>query len=348
MIEGENQESQNQEIIENQQPAPVEKQEEAKVEPEVVKPELTDDAIKEYFKSKGREVEDLETLFKAPEVKEVNPYAELLDDEDKAYFEFKKTTGRGRKEYESLNKDYDKVNPIELARERVLKEAGISLTTEQIDEYLADTLGIEDFQELSAKDRIELAKYAKPVRDEYKSEQEKYRKPVEKKPDGPQTEFVKLTNGAVMPKSEYEKQAQVQQQHIEKAKEAVNSVTASEFKIAVDENGSKKELEYKYEFSDEDRQSLVSDVSNLEAVMQKEYHTKDGFNHKQFGEDRFWMKKSNREKAISAIAQAARAEAIEEVLKTRGNVNFDTRSTGLPSGGKEGVKYVPVKDLLNS
>jgi hypothetical protein len=66
----------------------------------------------------------------------VDPWENVIDDEDRQYLQFKKETGRGRKDFDSLNVDYDTVSSLDLARERVRKESGQSFTNEQADLYL--------------------------------------------------------------------------------------------------------------------------------------------------------------------------------------------------------------------
>lgn len=305
-----------------------------------------------YLRENGFTFETIEDLKKTPEkiveTKEVNPYEGLIDDEDKAYFDYKKETGRSRKEFEALNSNLDELPRINLARERVRKETGLSLTNEQVDEYLADTLGI-DLEDMSSSDQVKLAKFTKEILDEKKAEQEKYRKPVENKStpanQEAQKEYVKLTNGSVMLKSDFEAMENNRLTAIQEAKEAVNSVTASSFKVVVNDNGTDKELNYSYEYSDEDRHSMVSVVSDIDGVMEKRYRSEKGFNHGQFAEDMTWSDPKFREKAIASIVHKAIAENTEEVMKANGNFNFNSNQP-LQRQNKDGVKMVSVKDAL--
>lgn len=281
---------------------------------------------------------------------EVNPYEGLMDDEDKAYFNFKKETGRSRKDFEALNSNLDEIPKIDLARERVRRESGINLTNEQIDEYLADELGI-DLEDMRASDQIKLASYTKSILEERKAEQEKYRTPIENKKQAEaknentqQNEFVTLENGAVMLKSQYENLVNTRQQEISKAKEAVNSVTNSDFKITIDDKGTPKEMNFAYEYSEEDKQSMVSIVSDIDGVVASRYGSEKGFDHKRFAEDMQWSDPKFREKAIASLLHKAIASNTEQVLKERGNVNFT--NDPLQKQTKEGVKVVSVTDAI--
>lgn len=310
--------------------------------------ELNDEvAFNHLKKSKGLEVESFDDLLK-PKV--VNPYEDVLDDDDKAYLNFKKETGRSRKDFEALNANLDEIPKIDLARERVRKETGLNLTNEQIDEYIADELGV-DLEDMRASDQIKLAAYTKSILEQKKAEQEKYRTPAEnkqqpeaKKENAQNNEYVTLENGAVMLKSQYENLVNTRQQEISKAKEAVNSVTNSDFKITIDDKGTPKEMNFAYEYSEEDKQSMVSIVSDIDGVVANRYGSEKGFDHKRFAEDMQWSDPKFREKAIASLLHKAIASNTEEVLKERGNVNFTNEP--LQKQAKEGVKIVSMKDAL--
>lgn len=304
-----------------------------------------------YLKEQGFEFENLDDLRTPKKVVEtVNPYEGLLDDEDKAYFEYKKETGRSRKDFEALKTNLDDLPRINLAREKVRNDTGLNnLTDAQADEYLSDTLGI-DIEEMSGSDEIKLAQFTKSILEEKKAEQNKYRKPTENKQQASQEdskqEYVRLDNGSVMLKSEYDNLLITRQKEINDAKEAVNSVTDSSFEVAFDDNGTERKEAFGYEFDEKDRHSMVSVVSDLDSYVATKYRSEKGFNHKQFAEDMFWTDSKNREKVISSIVHKAIAKNTEEVLKQRGNVNYNPHRT-LPQGTKDGVKVVSVKDALH-
>jgi len=299
---------------------------------------LTDDQIKEYFKSKGREVSNVEDLFeeKEPTVKEVekivNPYEGLLDDEDEAYFKFKKeTNGRTRKEWEYLKEDISAKPALELAREKVRQDTGIKLSNEKADAYLEKKLGIDLSEpQLETNDEIELNAFAKPFKDKLIADQEKYRTPLEKakvqKVPQKQVEMVELTNGQKIPKEQYDNLVEKRNEYLDNIKEAVNSVTATEVKMTIDDNGEKRELNFNYEYSKEDKHSMLSDASDVDATIKNRYQTKDGFDHKGLTEALWWGQKENQQKVIVAAMQQARAEAIEEMIANDNNANFSRDS----------------------
>lgn len=305
-----------------------------------------------YLKEQGFEFESIDDLKKTPEkiveTVEVNPYEEYLDEDDKAYFNYRKETGRSRQEFESLKTNFDEIPRIQLAREKIRKESGLSnLSDAKADEYLAETLNI-DLEEMSSTDEIKLAQFTKSILEEKKEEQEKYRKPIENKQNvehNDKQEYVRLNNGAIMLKSEYDNLENNRQKEINSAKEAVNSVTALSFEVSFDDNGTERKETFAYDIDDKDRHSMVSIVSDIDGVMASRYQTDQGFNHKQFAEDMFWSDPKNREKAIASIVHKAVAKNTEEVMKQRGNVNL-TPHNSLQTGTKDGVKIVSVQDAL--
>ena len=314
--------------------------------------ELNEEVAYQFLRENRKlEFESIDDFLKPKEViKEVNPYEDLLDDDDKAFFNFKKETGRSRKEFEALNSNLDELPKIVLARERVRLETGLKdLSDDQIDEHIAETLGI-DLDEMGTSDKIKLAAYTKEILKLKKEEQEKYRKPIEAKQPEVKTEnpnkeeYVELTNGAFMKKSEYVKLENNRQQAILKAKESVNSVTASNFKIVLDDKGTEKELNFEYKYSDEDKHSMLSIVSDIDTVVKNRYGSDEGFNHKQFAEDMQWSDPTFREKAIGVLLEKAIAENTENLLKERGNVKFNYDP--LQRTEKEGIKIVSMSDAI--
>jgi hypothetical protein len=316
--------------------------------------QYSDEGVFQYLKDKGYEGSTIEDIFVKPEpvieTKEVNPWQDVMDEGDVAYLTYKKETGRGRKEYESLQTNLDEVSPLEFARQQVINESGMKLSKEQIDEYLESELGIDDLSELNTSDLVKLSKYGKPIKDARLEEQSKYRQPLPKtevpqNQNTNQDEYVQLANGTFMKKSDFETAQQNQINHNKMVQEAVNSVTATSFKIAIDDNGEQKELNYDYNYSDTDRSSAVSMVTDLGKYVQDTYQSEQGFNHKRFAEDVFWLDPKNRETVINSIAHKVRAEAIEEVMKQRGNVDYTNRNNNLSN--QEKPKIMTVKEIFN-
>ena len=300
-----------------------------------------------YLKEQGFEFESIEDLKKAPEVREVNPYEDVLDEDDKAYLKFKKETGRTRKEYESLSVNLDKIPKIDLAREKVRKETGLkNLTNEQADEYITDTLGI-DLEDMSGTDQIKLAKFTKDLIEEKKAEQEKFKQPKNNPEPQAKNEYVKLPNGAIMLKADAEAMENTRQETIKKAIEAVNRVTVSSFNFEVDDNGTKRNEVITYEKSEADKHSMLSNASDFQAFMKKEFGSEENFDHDKFQEAMFWAIEKNREKAFGSMLHKKLAENTEAILKQRGNVNYDSTKP-LQTTNNGGEKLVTFKQIFGN
>lgn len=315
--------------------------------------ELNEDQVKAYLKNKyakDREFESLEELFKSqePTIKEVekivNPYEDVLDAEDKAYLEFKKETGRGRKEFEFLSQDINKLSPIDLSRDKIRQETGLPLTNAEADEYLENTLGVVLDDELSSVDKIKLNQFVKSYKDSLIQQQEKYRKPIEleSKKIGSKVEMVQLENGQEMPKAEYERLLNDRKVYVEAVEKAVNSVASFDFKITIDDNGEKRDLDLSYELSKEDKHSMLSDTLDLDATVKKRFQTKDGFNHSELAKTLYRGDEANFHKIMTAVAEKARAATIEELRAEANNENFALKPIQRVKTGKEGYGEFPT------
>lgn len=311
--------------------------------------DLDDKLAFDYLKkTHGIEFDSLEDFLKGREVvKEVNIYEEILDEDDKQYLNFKKETGRSRKDFEFLNQDFDALDPIDLARQRIEKETGVKFTIEQAKEYLEDKFDIDlSDEQLSVKAQIELKSFTKPVKDELNALKETYRKPIEKQNNSAaqteQPEMVRLTDGSMMTKADYAVLMENHQKHIKASIDSVNSVAGTSFKTVFDDNGTPRELSFNYDYSNEDKQRMLSIVSDVDGYMSKTYRSENGeFQHQNFAEDMGWSNRQFREKAIATLVNKARAEAIEEVMKSDNNVSFNKNQ--MPTNGGNGnQRVVPV------
>src|SRR5690554_6049617 len=97
-----------------------------------------DKAVLEVLKARGFDVESIEDLdkFKEPQVKEINPFEDIMDEDDRRYFAFKKSTGGSRKEFDKLNVDPESVSLLDYAVERVRRESGVNISNSDAIEIL--------------------------------------------------------------------------------------------------------------------------------------------------------------------------------------------------------------------
>jgi hypothetical protein len=311
--------------------------------------DLTEEQVTAYLKSKyqDRQFEKLDDLLKPQETikeveKVVDPWEDVIDDEDKAYLNYKRETGRTRKEFEFLSQDIAKMSPLDLAIERVRKDTGLNtLSKEKAVAYLESKLNIDlSTDELDSVGEIELNSYAKPYRESLEAEKEKYRTPLENaikaKENLPKEEYVELSNGEKMPKTKYDDLLQRRNKYVEDITKAVNSVAASDFKVTIDDNGEKRTLDFKYDYSQDDKQSMLSEAKDIDATIAKRYKANDQFNHQGLAEAMWWGDKANQQKVISAAVNQALATFIEEQAARDNNETFAPRPLQSVKNGKEG------------
>lgn len=302
--------------------------------------ELNDDLVLDYFKKQGKEVTSLEDLFKTKEIEKVvekNPYEDILDDYDKKYFDFKRETGLGRKEFDFVQQDFSKKSEIDLAIEKVKKDAGGNITNAEVKEYLENKFEVDfDTGEMTAKNKIELASFVKPYKEELQKLQDKYKATVaEKKPTTTSNvEMVELDNGEKVPKAQYEQFLETRNAYLDDLKKGVSSATSFEVSTDFDNNGEKQPITFSYEFSDDDRHSMLSDASDLDAFVGKMFKSEKGFDHK--GLATFLDKAKNFDKYVGLAMQQARAEAIEEMIANGNNENFNRKPLQKQETGNEG------------
>lgn len=315
---------------------------------------LNDDLVSKYLRSKykDREFESLDDFIKTPEPIEkevekiVNPYEDILDEEDKAYLDYKKETGRSRREFDFLQQDISKLSPLDLAQKQVQSDTGMNLSKEETKEYLTETLGI-DFSEdaLSTTDKIKLNGFVKPTRENHLEQQEKYRKPLEAKlqakANAPKPEMVELEDGGVMPKAEYEQLVEDRRIYTESLKKAVDSVASFDFSIPIDNNGEKTDLSISYELSKDDKHSMLSDALDVNATIKREFQTEKGFNHSELAQTLYRGQAKNFNKIMNAVAEQVRAATIEELASNSNNENFTRKPLETLKKSKEGYGELP-------
>ncbi|CAL2094789.1 hypothetical protein [Tenacibaculum sp. 190524A02b] len=311
--------------------------------------ELNDEMVLSYINSnRGVEYNSFEDLFKEPEVKEVekvvekiiNPYEEYLDETDKKYLDFKKDTGRGWDEFNFIQKDFSKKSTLDLAFQKV-REAnkGTDLDDASIKSYLEQKLRIdiptEEGEDLDASSKIVLNDYVKPYLKELNELQNKYKTPIENisktKED---VEMVELENGEKIPKYKYEELTQKRNQYLESLKDGVSSATSIEVSKEFDEEGKTQTLKFNYEFNDEDRNSILSDASDVNNFIATQFNSEKGLDHK--GLALFIDKAKNFEKYIGLAMEQARATTIEEFIADSNNENFTRKPFKRSDESKKG------------
>jgi hypothetical protein len=315
---------------------------------DIVEIQYEDEKVLEYLKSKGIDASDFESL-KTP--KEVNSYDDLLDDEDKAYLNFKKETGKkiSRKEYNDIvSKDYNNVSSIDLAKERVLSESGLSLTDDEVLEYLEEELGFDpNAEDLTPRERIKLASYVKDIREAKIQEQKTIIDKLPASKGGNEYDndnYVKLDNGTIVSKEAYEQSVAKRNDFIRLNKEAVSRAADFDFNMTVNDNGVERQLSYTHKLDQKDLQRLESITSDVFSHLDKTYRKGEGYDAVSLNKNMAWADESLRGKMLDSFAHQIRANAIEELMKESGNINLSP-SKFLDQQKERGVKIIPIDEL---
>lgn len=318
-------------------PEPPAQTTEAPKEPEVQTPqnpapaELTPQQILEFV-NKDREVpfETYEDIFRPKEVekevvKEVDPWEGVLDEYDREYLKFKKDVGGTREQFDFIQQDFSKMDPLDLAVKRIREDTGLNLSVDNAKTFLEDELGIDLTGELDTTAQIKLRSYNKPYIDKMEGLKDKYKTPskefLEQKAVQ-NTEMVTLDNGFRVPKETYNSMAEKQRLYREAIKKSNQIVDKANFQVQFEEKGEKKTMEAAYEYSSEDKHRMLSGATDIEGYVEKLFGTEKGLNHAALQEGIAWLDQSFRSKVISSLIQQARAQVTEEMLARSNNETF--------------------------
>ena len=304
-----------------------------------VKKEIDEDAVKAFFKEKyGKEIDSIDNLFKEPS--QVEDPLEGVSDEMKGYLKYhKETNGRTFEEFKALNRDFTKLSPLDIAREKAITQSKGKLSTADVDEYLENKLNIDlsDANNLDKFDLIDIEAFGGDYLKEQLANKEKYLKPIEK-PATP--ELITLDNGSQMTKEAFEAAKEKRSQYVQSIESVADKITAASFEIKIDENGTERTMPLSVDYSKEDLHSMRSNALDIDKAFVDMFGDKKGaLNPIDLQEGLFFAKRSNREKMIHKIVHKALAEQAKEYLRDEHNVPANTKQ--MPS--KNGTsKTVPI------
>lgn len=283
--------------------------------------EINDEHVRSYFKSKGREVENIDDLF-VEKTKEVNPY-EGLSPELKAIFDYNKETGRGLQDYQKLQQNIDAIPVLDLAFAKAKEDTGMDLSEDDLKAYIEDELNIDlsDLSDLSSVDNIKLNKFVKEYKAGLKTAQEKY-KTADTTNAANAKEMVTLADGQQVEKTIFDQHQRSHQAYIEEMKVAVDSVAKTSLNMEFDNNGKKEVFTYEYEHDKEDKKTMFALSQDVDQTVSKLFRTEKGFDHQGLAKGIWRMDPKNWEKEVSAIVNKAVAENTERLLQNENNIDY--------------------------
>lgn len=306
---------------------------------EPVKEDISEDAVRAFLKEKyGKDVEDVSTLFKESEAV-VDPF-EGLSDEAKQFLQYNKETGRSYNEYQSLNRDVEALTPLDIAREKAIKQSGGQLTSADVDAYLEKKLNIDlsNPKELEKFDLIELNTFGGDYKNQLLEDKKKYSSPIKKQ--AVDTDMVQLENGQAMTKAAYDAAVLQRNQYLEDIQKASDKITASSYDVKIDDNGVEKVIPLSYEYSKQDVLDMASTASDIDTAFAKLFSNEQGgIDHAKLQEGLWRADPNNFGKIVNAFVHKALAKQAEEFMAQEHNVKVETKT--MP-GTKSTEKRVPL------
>jgi hypothetical protein len=294
-----------------------EKVEEPEVETqEVSAPEMSDSDVLSYIENKyGEEVSSLDDF-----IVKRNTSEELPEDV-KAYFEYKKETGRGIDDFVKLQQDYDSMNPDSLiASYYSVTEEG--LDSEDIQYLMDDKFGYdEDLDDDKEKKKKQLAKKRElsKAKKYFKEQKEKYKLPLESRGVVSESDDkeIKAYREYIEQNAVYEKETA---NKLNWFKEETNKVFNKDFKG------------FEFVINDKKISYLPSAVEDVK----KSQSSIDNF-IQQYVDDRGLVKNTsqyhralsmamNPDKYAKFFYEQGKADAVDNISKKTKNINMDVRS----------------------
>jgi len=298
-------------------PAEEEKVVEEKVEepvvetPEVSAPEMSESDVLSYITNKyGEEVSSLDDF-----IVKRNASEELPEDV-KAYFEYKKETGRGIGDFVKLQQDYDSMNPDSLiASYYSATEEG--LDPEDIQYLMDDKFGFdEDLDDEKEKKKKQLAKKRElsKAKKYFKEQKEKYKLPLESR------EVVSESN-----KKEIEAYRKYIEENAAYEKEAANKLQW--FKEETNKVFNKDFKGFEFVINDKKISYLPGSVEDSIDNFIQRYVDNRGLVKDTAQYHRALSMAMNPDKYAKFFYEQGKADAVDNISKKTKNINMDVRST---------------------
>jgi len=284
---------------------------------EVSAQEMSETDVLSYITNKyGEEVSSLDDF-----IVKRNASEELPEDV-KAYFEYKKETGRSISDFVKLQQDYDSMNPDSLiASYYSATEEG--LDSEDIQYLMDDKFGFdEDLDDDKEKKKKQLAKKRElsKAKKYFKEQKEKYKLPLESREVVSESnkKEVEAYRKYIEENAVYEKEAAKKLQWF---KEETNKVFNKDFKgfeFVIND----KKISY-LPGSVEDVKSSQSSIDNfIQRYVDNRGLVKDTAQY-----HRALSMAMNPDKYAKFFYEQGKADAVENISKKTKNINMDVRST---------------------
>ena len=279
-------------------------------------PEMSENDVLSYIANKyGEEVSSLDDFI----VKRNS--SEELPEDVKAYFDYKKETGRGIDDFVRLQQDYDSMNPDSLiASYYSATEEG--LDSEDIKYLMDDKFGFdEDLDDDKEKKKKQLAKKRElsKAKKYFKEQKEKYKLPLESREVVSESDKkeVEAYRKYIEENAAYEKNAAQKLQWFKKETNKVFNKDFKGFEFVINE----KKISY--------LPGSVEDVKNNQSTIENfigRYVDDKGLVKNTSQYHRALSMAMNPDKYAKFFYEQGKADAVENISKKTKNINMDVRS----------------------
>jgi|TARA_Y100000015_G_C2395488_1_gene92556 hypothetical protein len=285
--------------------------------PEATTPEMSENDVLSYIEKKyGEEVSSLDDFI------DKRNTADELPEDVKAYFEYKKETGRSINDFAKLQQDYDSMNPDSLiASYYSATEEG--LDSEDIQYLMDDKFGFdEDLDDEKEKKKKQLAKKRElsKAKKYFKEQKEKYKLPLESREAVSESDKkeIEAYRKYIEDNAAYEKDAAIKLQWFKKETNKVFNKDFKGFEFVINDKkisylpGSVEDVKLSQASIDNFIQRYVDDKGMAKNIPQ--YH-------------RALSMAMNPDKYAKFFYEQGKADAVENISKKTKNINMDVRST---------------------
>ena len=302
-----------------------EPQQQQQEEPQV-QPEIDEDKVRSFLKERYQ-IDSIEDVLKKPE--------QLPEDVD-AFLRYKKETGRGFDDYMNLQKDWSKVNEVELLRQ-YYKETNSHLDDEDISYLLEEKFSydeeLDDNREIKKK-KVAMKDELYKAKNHFEALKEKYKAPLESSAASLPEEYQKAYSFYSEYTEQSQKDAQLQEERSKVFMEKTNNLFTEEFKGFEFDLGEKKQL-----FAPKDV-SKVKEVQSDITNFFNQHIDQNGFVKDAAAYHKAIFAASNADAMAKYFYEQGMADATAGLVKETKNISMSVRDNK-PVDSK-GLKYREV------
>ena len=276
-----------------------------------------------------------------------------IDEQTQKFLKYQSKTNGTMQEFMELQKDWTKVDDIDILRSRESEESGMNLTQDQADLLIKSRYGLDEDDELddlSNMKELEIQRDASKLKSEKITSNQEVLKSLEatdenakEEPSGPIGETVSLSNGQVVDKAEYIK---LRSEYLAERAADVEKLKGTEISFKFQDKDGEKTQNMSIEYTQEDKQRMLSMSEDTGSLMQQFSDATGKLNHSEFNEALLWANKESRESLLRRLGVNLFSSGVDSQLKDDKNINYS--STNTKQGRKSPKEVSNVRQSLNN